>query len=128
MPITNEQRRLLANAFRPHAPIVNPEAFVGRQDQLSSIQSAIQTDGLHVVLYGEKGCGKTSLANVATSDFERLQIFCEANASYADLLRDAALKYQRQNPTTIVFDGVNNSISTRGITLSANSLTGNEFL
>lgn len=128
MALTPEQRRLLSNAFRPHAPIEDPGSFVGRQSELERVQDAIATAGLHVVLYGERGCGKTSLANVATSGIPRIQIFCEETASFASLLRDTALKYQASHPQVITFDAVNDAIVTRGMTLPASKLTGNMFL
>lgn len=128
MPITPEQRTLLSNAFRPHAPIEDPNSFVGRQDELYRVREAIDAAGLHVVLYGERGCGKTSLANVATAGASRIQVFCEETASFSSLLRDTALKYQALNPQTITFDAVNDAIITRGVTLPASRLTGNLFL
>jgi uncharacterized protein len=128
MPMTPEQRTLLSNAFRPHAPIEDPSSFVGRQDELQRVRDAIDAAGLHVVLYGERGCGKTSLANVATAGTQRIQVFCEESASFASLLRDTALKYQVLHPQTITFDAVKDAIVTRGTTLPASRLTGNLFL
>jgi uncharacterized protein len=126
--MTPEQRTLLSNAFRPHAPIEDPGSFVGRQDELNRVRDAIDAAGLHVILYGERGCGKTSLANVATADAQRIQVFCEESASFTSLLRDTALKYQVLHPQTVIFDAVNDAIVTRGVTLPASRLTGNLFL
>lgn len=126
--MTPEQRTLLSNAFRPHAPIEDPSSFVGRQEELQRVRDAIEAAGLHVVLYGERGCGKTSLANVATDGAQRIQVFCEESASFASLLRDTALKYQALHPQTVTFDAVNDAIITRGITLPVSRLTGNLFL
>jgi hypothetical protein len=128
MPMTPEQRTLLGNAFRPHAPIEDPGSFVGRQEELERVRDAIDAAGLHVVLYGERGCGKTSLANVATAGATRIQVFCEETASFSSLLRDTALKYQASHPQTITFDAVSDAIVTRGMTLPASRLTGNQFL
>ena len=128
MPITPEQQTLLANAFRPHAPIEDPGSFVGRENELDRVREAITSPGLHVVVYGERGCGKTSLANVATSAVPRLQVFCEGSATFVTLLRDAALKYQALHPNEVIFDAVSDSIQTRGITLPMSALTGNMFL
>ncbi|TXD95897.1 AAA family ATPase [Mitsuaria sp. TWR114] len=128
MPISDAQSALLANAFRPHAPIEDPNSFVGRQDELRRVRDAVSAPGLHVVLYGERGCGKTSLANVATADTQRIHVFCEESASFASLLRDTALKYQSTHPQTITFDAVSDSIITRGMTLPVSRLTGNQFL
>jgi Cdc6-like AAA superfamily ATPase len=54
----------LGNAFTPGSPVNNQDLFAGRIDQLSKIFSAVTQRGYHVVLYGERGVGKTSLANM----------------------------------------------------------------
>lgn len=128
MFISNEQEASLQTAFRPHAPIVDPNSFIGRKEQLGRVRDAIGSPGLHVVVYGERGCGKTSLANVATAGHERLQVFCEANATFTTLLRDIALKYQHANSTTVIFDAHQDTIISNGSTLPVSKLTGNMFL
>ncbi len=50
--------------FTPAAPISRAELFAGRRDQLHRLFAAIAETGRHAVLYGERGVGKTSLANV----------------------------------------------------------------
>jgi len=50
--------------FTPAAPIGRAELFAGRRDQLHRLFAAIAETGRHAVLYGERGVGKTSLANV----------------------------------------------------------------
>lgn len=50
--------------FTPAAPIGRAELFAGRTDQLHRLFAAIAETGRHAVLYGERGVGKTSLANV----------------------------------------------------------------
>jgi Cdc6-like AAA superfamily ATPase len=51
-------------AFTPGSPINNLELFSGRLEQLSDILAAYQTKGQHVALFGERGVGKTSIANI----------------------------------------------------------------
>jgi Cdc6-like AAA superfamily ATPase len=50
--------------FQPRTPISTRELFAGRWDQLTAVADAVGQIGLHVVVYGERGVGKTSLANV----------------------------------------------------------------
>jgi Holliday junction resolvasome RuvABC ATP-dependent DNA helicase subunit len=40
------------------------ELFAGRWNQLTNVIDAVGQHGLHVVIYGERGVGKTSLANI----------------------------------------------------------------
>jgi energy-coupling factor transporter ATP-binding protein EcfA2 len=54
----------LSSAFTPAAPVGDAELFTGRTDQVMRCISAIFQRGLHIVVYGERGVGKTSLANV----------------------------------------------------------------
>src|SRR4051794_10335809 len=68
--IPMEQRNELAirvgTVFTPAAPINRNELFAGRKDQLLRVLDAINQRGQHAVIYGERGVGKTSLANILT--------------------------------------------------------------
>jgi hypothetical protein len=57
----------LAVAFTPAAPVNETDMFAGRDDQIGRCIGAIFQRGLHIVVYGERGVGKTSLANVLPS-------------------------------------------------------------
>lgn len=59
--IVNYQFKL-SEVFRPGAPIDSKTLFSGRQDQVQAVLDAILREGQHVVLFGERGVGKTSLA------------------------------------------------------------------
>ena len=52
--------------FTPHQPISAAELLFGRKDELRRLVETLNTPGQHVLLYGERGVGKSSLANVAT--------------------------------------------------------------
>lgn len=51
-------------AFQPRAPISTREFFAGRWEQLTTVADSVAQAGLHIVLFGERGVGKTSLANI----------------------------------------------------------------
>ena len=55
----------LIRAFSPHSPISQSQLFRGRKPQIRAVVDAAQTPGLHAAIYGERGVGKTSLANMA---------------------------------------------------------------
>lgn len=59
---------LAAQAFSPSAPIDKKTLFAGRTEQIKDVINAISQRGQHIILFGERGVGKTSLANVI-SDF-----------------------------------------------------------
>jgi len=51
-------------AFTPNTPIDERALFAGRDAQMRRIVDAINQTGQHAILFGERGVGKTSLANV----------------------------------------------------------------
>lgn len=53
-----------SNVFSPATPIDKRQLFAGRTSQLRKVIDAINQSGQHVVIYGERGVGKTSLSNV----------------------------------------------------------------
>ncbi len=53
--------------LKPQTPITDKDLFAGRWAELTAISDAAHQAGLHVVVYGERGVGKTSLANVVES-------------------------------------------------------------
>jgi Cdc6-like AAA superfamily ATPase len=52
----------LSTVFRPGAPINSTDLFCGRLKQTQAVIDAVFQPSQHVVLYGERGVGKTSLA------------------------------------------------------------------
>lgn len=69
VPRTNEERSALkgqaASLFSPRTPIATQELFAGRFSQVLKVVNTIVQPGAHVIIYGERGVGKTSLANIA---------------------------------------------------------------
>ena len=54
----------VGQAFRLAAPIDQRALFAGRTEQVRQVVDCIGQPGQHAVIYGERGVGKTSLANV----------------------------------------------------------------
>ena len=67
-PETDDDRRSLdyyaRQVFRPGAPIDEDNLFVGRQTQARKLLDVIYQPGVHAILYGERGVGKTSLVTI----------------------------------------------------------------
>lgn len=59
-----QYRAQIGTIFRPGAPIDRFELFAGRQDQVRDVIDATTQPGRHVIMFGERGVGKTSLAKV----------------------------------------------------------------
>ena len=60
----NELAIYASQAFKPRTPITTRGLFAGRWRQIKTLADAISQQGLHVLIYGERGVGKTSLANI----------------------------------------------------------------
>jgi predicted AAA+ superfamily ATPase len=58
--------------FTPSATIDNQALFAGRVNQLNRIIGAVSQRGQHAILFGERGVGKTSLANVLLKRLDRV--------------------------------------------------------
>src|SRR4051794_2220262 len=57
----------VGRVFRPTAPIDERSLFAGRTEQTNALLRAVSQKGQHAILFGERGVGKTSLANVLSS-------------------------------------------------------------
>ena len=55
----------IRDAFTPNSPILNIELFSGRKDEVSKIIECLNTKGQHILLYGDRGVGKSSLAKIS---------------------------------------------------------------
>lgn len=51
------------DVFIPNMPVAAIEIFTGRKDFVTSVIESINTPGQHLLLYGDRGVGKSSLAN-----------------------------------------------------------------
>jgi len=71
---TDKLRRIaqVGSVFTPGAPIDDYSLFGGRMDQVTDVVNTVGQKGRHVILYGERGVGKTSLANILAEVFEGL--------------------------------------------------------
>ena len=91
-----EYYRHLANigvAFTPGAPINSRDLFAGRRGELKRVINTIFRRGQHVVLFGERGVGKTSLAQTlfdflvlaGKSNYQVARVNCSEGMTYEDM-------------------------------------------
>lgn len=82
-----------AQVFSPGAPINRHQLFAGRAEQIRDTINSIMQRGQHVILFGERGVGKTSLANVLSEILSELDmqvmapgiINCDATDDFSSL-------------------------------------------
>lgn len=53
----------IVQTFTPGTPIQEAELLAGRPDTIRQLQNAVMEPGRHALMYGERGAGKTSIAN-----------------------------------------------------------------
>jgi len=67
--LAREKKILASNVreiFTPHMPVNTIDLFFGRQKEVQQLIEQINTPGQHALLYGDRGVGKSSLANIAS--------------------------------------------------------------
>ena len=96
-------------AFTPEAPINHRDLFAGRQRERDKVINTIFQRGAHVVLFGERGVGKTSLANtifdflvmVGGSNFSMARVTCSQKMDFEAIWRTAfrqlVIDYEEKN-------------------------------
>jgi len=62
---TKVRQSRVRECFTPHIPIDNERLFMGRQAQVAGAIEALNTPGQHMIVFGERGVGKSSLARVS---------------------------------------------------------------
>ena len=82
-----------AQAFSPTRPQFSGRGFVGREKELARIMRALRQEHAHVALFGERGRGKSSLANCAVEQLQRLdgivaRASCNPQTSFDMLVRN----------------------------------------
>lgn len=88
-------RAKLRHAFTPSQPVADRRMFAGRDAILKTIIQAIEDQRLHVVIYGERGIGKTSLLHMLTQaagEARYIVVYssCGANSTFDETFRSAA--------------------------------------
>ncbi len=90
-----EKLDLLNVVFSPASPIKKRELFFGRKQQVDKVKQALEQRGQHAILYGERGVGKTSLANIISEIFPDVicsKVTCNRTENFDAIWRKALSK------------------------------------
>lgn len=86
----------LNKVIRPSAPISSFEMLFGREKQVNEIEAALYADGRHVFIYGDRGVGKTSLAQTVAVKLQTqndpIFVGCEPGSTLGTIVNDILLK------------------------------------
>jgi Cdc6-like AAA superfamily ATPase len=79
------------STFTPGSPIILKDLFAGRLDQINRVIECIGSPGVHPVIFGRRGVGKTSLANVIHEVLDQsltsLKITCSSEHDFGGIWR-----------------------------------------
>jgi uncharacterized protein len=96
----------LPKLLTPTTPIRSPEFLRGRDKILEDIRRAFIQPGRHVFIHGDRGVGKTSLAQTAALEHQpanRAPIFigCDNSSTFYGTARTLAVRLQSGDPTVV---------------------------
>ncbi|NYI49969.1 nSTAND1 domain-containing NTPase [Macellibacteroides fermentans] len=129
-----QRKAILNQAFSPTQPIQEKDFFFGRMNQLMKVIEAINEKGQHAILYGERGVGKTSLANIMYKSYTNIypvKITCDRRHTFRSLWEDAFDKIQYSQTTSgIGFNAQNKSkmVSMKSLISSYTDLKTNQIV
>lgn len=84
-------------------PIKSPEHLFGREQDLERIRTALAMRGRQIFIYGDRGVGKTSLAQTAayryqSADATPILTSCHAESTFESVMQDILLKLRGRTP------------------------------
>lgn len=98
----------LNSTFTPHKPIQTRDIFSGRKEQLYQCLSIIDQVGNHGILYGDRGVGKTSIANVTRLILDTpdrndraLKVDCTSSDTFEDIAKHIYEKITLEVPAPV---------------------------
>ena len=77
-----------SEVFTPGAPIDRRDFFAGRIRQLGRVIETLPSPGRHPIIFGQRGVGKTSLANILREllpDVWAVKVNCDGSDTFASI-------------------------------------------
>lgn len=97
----------VTDAFSPGAPIQERDLFAGRAPELNALVDAVLQRGRHAVLFGNRGVGKTSLANILSLAINRpnkdvlaVRVNASPNETFTSLWKKVFKRFSYSNGAT----------------------------
>lgn len=118
-----EQEQILKWAFSPTTPIKKEEFFRGRIIQLRKICDAINAEGQHAILFGERGVGKTSLANIMSDSITVIyptKVTCSRSDNFRTIWKQALQQVQFATTTKGIGFNPTDKVAVENLSTSLN--------
>jgi Cdc6-like AAA superfamily ATPase len=97
-------RAVVLTTFTPGRPVNNLDLLAGREQEISKVLDAVLSPGQHAAIYGERGVGKSSLANLvydmvfATGKrFFPVRMNCSVAISFHEIWKEVFKQIQFQS-------------------------------
>lgn len=78
--------------LRPTGPIVSLELLFGREKHVADLEMALYATGRHAFIYGDRGVGKSSLAQTVAYKLQEgndpILVGCETTSTFTSVLQD----------------------------------------
>ncbi len=124
-----------ARVFTPSAPVSRRDLFSGRFDQIKTVINAISQVGRHVIIYGERGVGKTSLANVihdflpSSEGILSVMVNCDRSTTFKTLFQEILSDIKLESTKPGMGFSSENTVITRSLDefLGKEQITPNEL-
>lgn len=121
--ITREEKILqsgVRDVFTPNTPIDNIRFFCGRNTEVQRIIECLNSRGQHILLFGDRGVGKTSLAitschlfqSETKSEGELIIKRCSSDDTFQSIVEAIFTKYEIEYKTVVEKTGFWASIKT----------------
>jgi Cdc6-like AAA superfamily ATPase len=89
-------KRAVLGTFTPGRPVKDLDLLAGRHEQINKVLEAVLSPGQHAAIYGERGVGKSSLANLiydmvfasGAQDFIPVQVNCGVKVTFQTIWAD----------------------------------------
>ncbi|MGH9607781.1 MAG: ATP-binding protein [Terracidiphilus sp.] len=96
---------IVLTTFTPGRPVNNLDLLAGRDEQINKVLEAVLSPGQHAAIYGERGVGKSSLANLiydmvfatGKQTFIPVRMNCSASISFPEIWAEIFRQLESQS-------------------------------
>ncbi|HFS7511825.1 TPA: AAA family ATPase [Enterobacter roggenkampii] len=89
-------KKKLLKVLRPTGPVVSMELLFGREKDVTDLELALYATGRHAFIYGDRGVGKTSLAQTLAyklqEDKDPILVGCEKESTFSSVVTDILVR------------------------------------
>jgi Cdc6-like AAA superfamily ATPase len=90
-------KKKMKELFTPAQPVRDRQHLRGREAKLQQIERAFNSSGKHIFIFGDRGVGKTSLAQTAafihqSSDNTPVRVACDNQSTFFQIIKDVSAR------------------------------------